>query len=329
MLKNINKHKWFLISLVLTIVLICIRYSHSVVQQDNYLGYSQHLPFGVKDISFYDSRLFPGLPILIYLANLALKNVFISGYLITLAAFAGSYIFLYKITKSPLSVLPLIFPPILLNLASLIDTEFPFIFLTILGIWAIKKRRYWLGFLVIGFSVWFRLSGIAVLGGVLIYLFLEKKTAFFFKNIIFFLLPIALFMLYNYFFYGSGNLFYQIFTYEALHPARINIGLIQLLEDLVRALRWHWYRIFFSGLFYIIFYSWLWLKSFKTKTLEFWIITLIYFYVLSVNLVPFLENLGRYLAPAIPIFWIMFHKEAKNNKYFYLLLPLSFLSVAF
>jgi len=42
----------------------------------------------------------------------------------------------------------------MLNLASLIDTEMPFIFLIILGYYLLKNKKLPLAFLVIGFSVW-------------------------------------------------------------------------------------------------------------------------------------------------------------------------------
>ena len=106
-------------------------------------------------------------------------------------------------------------------------------------------------------------------------------------------------------------------------------GFVQLGADLIRAFRWHWYRIFFSGLFYIIFFAVAWMKAVKLKGLEFWIITSMYIFVLAVNLVPFLENLGRYLAPAVPFFWIIFYQKFNDSKNLYLLLPLSILVVLF
>jgi hypothetical protein len=98
-------------------------------------------------------------------------------------------------------------------------------------------------------------------------------------------------------------------------------------EDVVRAFRWHWFRIFFSGLFYIVFFAFAWIKSIKIKSLEFWLITGIYIFTLIVNLIPFLENLGRYLAPTVPLFWIIFYDKFKDKKWVYLLLPTSLLIV--
>lgn len=322
-----RKHKWLIICLLLAVLLAYYRYSHGVIQQDNYIGYARMLPSSVSQISFFDSRLFPGLPILIYIFTFFVRNCYLAGYLITFLSFAGSYFLLCKITNSKLSFLPLIFPPILLNLASIIDTEFPFIFLLILSYFLIKKEKLAWAFLVIGLSVWFRLAGVAVMAGIFIYFLIGKEIKKFITYLPYFLIPVVFLVIYNVHFFGAVNPFYQLFTYETLHPGRINIGVVQLGQDLIRAFRWGWYRILFSGLAYIVLFAVLWLKSVKIKSIEFWIITGIYIFTLVVNLVPFLENLGRYLAPTVPFFWLIFNKKLKSDKILYLFLPLSFLVV--
>lgn len=326
----LKEHGWLFVSLVLVVFLAFFRYSNGIVQQDNYVGYAETLPDLVNKISFFDSRLFPGLPILIYLVRIAVSNFYIAGYLVTFFSFIASYFLLYKITGSKLSILPLVFPPILLNLASLINTEFPFIFLSLLAYWLIKNKKISLAFLVIGISICFRLAAVAVLAGVFVCLFQKKDLKNFFINLPYFAIPLVLLLIYNVHFFGPGNLFYQLTTYEALHPNRISIGVIQLAKDLIRAFRWHWYRILISGFCYITLFSVLFIKSIKLlskHSLEFWVIAGIYAFTLIVNLVPFLENLGRYLAPTIPFFWIIFHKKLANPKLIYFLLPLSFFVV--
>lgn len=313
MITRISKHKWFILSLILSILLMFLRFGNGDIQQDNYIGYAKALPASIDSISFYESRLLPGLPILIYLLNFVTKNFFLAGYLVTIIAFIGSYYLLYKLTRSKLSFLPLVFPPILLNLASLIDTEFPFIFLVLFAYFLIKKREIPLAFLIIGISVWFRLAGIAILAGVFIYMTFRKEIGKFLLNLPFFMFPVVMLIIFNVCLFGSQNPFYQIFAYEALHPGRISLGIFQLGYDLVRALRWHWYRIFFSGLLYIIFYFVFWFKSIQIKSLKFWLITGIYFFTLAINLVPFLENIGRYLAPTVPIFWLIFCEKYKSK----------------
>lgn len=327
MLERITKHKWFLLSLFFAVLLAFFRFNQGVIEQDNYIEYAMYLPSNVNKISFYDSRLLPGLPILIYLLHFLTGNFYIAGYLLTFLSFSGLYFLLYKLTRSPLSFLPLVFPPILLNLASLIDTEYPFIFLIFLSYFLIRNKSLKWAFLIIGISVWFRLAGFAVLAGAFIYMALNKKLGRFFLYLPYFLVPVLLLAVYNIYFFGAGNPFYQLFTYQTLHPERISMGVVQLGQDLVRALRWHWYRIFVSGVFYILLYFFLYLRSFKTKALEFWIISAMYLFTLTVNLVPFLENLGRYLAPTIPLFWLIFYPKFKSSKILYLALPASVLIV--
>ena len=323
----LSKHKWFVISLILAVFLAFFRFNHGIIQQDNYVGYAQMLPSSVDKISFFDSRLFPGLPILIYLFTFFVRNYYLAGYIITLFSFAGSYFLLYKITNSRLSFLPLIFPPILLNLASIIDTEFPFIFLLILGYWLIKSKKLAWAFVVIGLSVWFRLAGVAVIFGLFIYFLVAKDLKRFITHLPYFLIPVVILLIYNVHFFGFANPFYQLFTYETLHPGRISIGAVQLWQDLIRAYRWGWYRILLSGLAYVLLFTFLWLKSIKIRLLPFWIITGIYFFTLTVNLVPFLENLGRYLAPTVPLFWLMYYKRFSGKRWVYFLLPISLIVV--
>lgn len=327
MLTQIRKHKGFIIVLFLSVFLVFFRFNKGTIQQDNYVGYAEFLPSRVSNISFYDSRLLPGLPILIYFLHFITGDYYVAGYLVTLISVVGCYWLLYKLTKSTLSFLPLVFPPIMLNLASLIDTEFPFVFLTIFAYFLFKKEKLKWAFLLIGFSVWFRLVGFAFLGGVFVYMFLKKSTKMFLLNLPYLLIPVILLCVYNIHYFGSQNPFYQLFTYEALHPSRISIGFIQLIQDLTRAFRWGWYRILTSGIFYIFVFVSLYFKAYKTKNLEFWIITGIYLFTLTVNLVPFLENLGRYLAPTIPLFWMIFYSRLKSSKLLYLTIPLSVIVV--
>ena len=317
----ILKHKWLIISLILAVFTAIFRFNSGVIQQDNYVGYA------MGQVNFFDSRLFPGLPLLIKFLTIFTGNFYLAGYIIIFLSFVGSYFLLYKMTGSKLSVLSLIFPPILFNLITLIDTEFPFIFLTLLGVYLIKNKKLALAFLVFGVSVWFRLSGVALLAGVFMYFMINKNLKKFFVYLPYFLIPIILFLIYNAHFYGPKNLFYQLSTYEALHLGRISIGVVQLGEDLIRAVRWHWYRIFISGLFYVIFFAALWFKSIKIKSLEFWMITMFYVFTLIINLVPFLENLGRYLAPTVPLFWLIYFKYFKSKNWLYFLLPISALVV--
>jgi hypothetical protein len=326
------RHKWFALSLILAVLLALFRFSHGIVQQDNYLGYATSLARGLKDISFFDSRLFPGLPILIYLTAFLVKNYYLAGYFITLLSFAGSYFLLYKITNSTLSILPLIFPPVMLNQASLVATEMPAIFLVLLCLYLFKKQKFALSILVSAFGFWIR--PVAIIPAVVIFIYLlmkNKRRAV--KYLPFFLLPIVLLFLFNLNFFGSNDLFHQFTAYRTLGVG--TLGIIQIFADIPRSLRWGWYRIFVSGIFYFSLAALLLtgaLVEIKKKADVF--IKIVAFtllasllFIFSFNSVPFLENLGRYLAPTMPLFWIIFHKNLKIGKWAYLLLPASLLIV--
>ncbi len=328
MLTKIYKHKLFILCVIISVFLAFIRFNNGIVQQDNYVGYSETLPLNVGKISFFESRLLPGLPIVIYLLHFITGNSFLAGYVVVILSLIGSYVLLYKLTGSKYSFLPLIFPPILLNLSSLIDTEMPFVFLMLLAIYFYKKDLFRWAFLVLGISVTFRIAGIAIFAGMVFYMIMTKKIKKAVLNLPYFLIPVVLLVIYNVYFFGIKNPFYQLFTYEALHPSRISFGMGQLFYDLIRAARWHWYRILLSGFFYITFYICLYWKALKSRGLEFWIITAFYIFTLGINLVPFLENLGRYLAPIVPIFWLIFYKNIKKTIPVVLLIVISTIIVA-
>lgn len=301
------------------------RFHQGIIQQDNYLGYANSLVNGLKDISYFDSRLFPGLPLIIYLLNLIFGNTLLCGYLAVFSAFIGSYIILYKLTGSTNSFIPLIFPPVMLSQASLIATEFPVIFIMLLSLYFFKKGKFALAVLFSAFGFWIR--AIAVIPGIVIFVWLLYKNG---KNAMkylpYLLLPFVLLAVFNLHFFGSGNLFQQFMAYRQLGVG--TLGITQILSDIPRAWRWEWYRIFASGIFYFSLSIFMFAATLKRKISIFDKIlsaTLLasLLFIFSLNSVPFLENLGRYLAPTIPLFWLMFHDKFKSEKWLYFLLPIS------
>jgi len=242
------------------------------------------------------------------------------------SAFIGSYIILYKLTGSVYSFLPLIFPPVMLNQASLVATEIPVIFFILLSFYLFKKGRYSFALLVSAFGFWIR--AVAIIPGLIfaIYLLIKNKerSLIYFPFLSFLLILLALF---NSHFFGATGIFHQFTVYKALGVN--TLGITQIFADFPRAFRWGWYRILISGLFYfslsvLIFVASVrkfWNEKLFNKTVLFTILASLAF-IYSVNSVPFLENLGRYLAPVIPLFWLIFYKKFEN-KWLYLLLPVS------
>jgi hypothetical protein len=319
--------RFFVVCFVLLGIMI-IRFHQGQIQQDNYLGYTAALSQGLKEISLYDSRLFPGLPVIIFIFNLLINNIFVSGYLVVFAAFIGSYIILYKLTGSINSFLPLIFPPVMLNQSTQIATEIPVIFLILLSLYLFKKEQYSLAIIISAFGFWIR--AIAIIPEVIIiaWLFLKDRRSFI-KYLPYFLFPLAILAIFNAHFFGLKGLFQQFMAYRQLGVG--TLGIIQIFSDIPRAWRWGWYRIFVSGIFYfsvaIVFLieSLIELKrknAIFNKILAIIILASLVF-IFSLNSVPFLENLGRYLSPIIPLFWLLIYKKFKDERWWYIFLPIS------
>jgi hypothetical protein len=318
----LKKHWKFVIACIVLLVVMIIRFHRAQIQQDNYLGYATALSNGLKDISFFDSRLFPGLPVIIFILNLFINNIFVSGYLAIFAAFIGSYIILYKLTGSVNSFLPIIFPPVMLNQASLIATEMPVMFFILLSLYFFKKEKYSLTILLSTFGFWIR--AIAIIPGIIFFVWLLiKKGKNSIKYLPYLLFPFAILALFNLHFFGSKDLLHQFTAYRLLGVG--TLGIFQIFADISRAWRWGWYRIFASGLFYfslsiIIFVGALIELKKKTplfnKILSIIILASIVF-IFSLNSVPFLENLGRYLSPMFPLFWLLIYQKFKSEKWLY------------
>jgi hypothetical protein len=304
------------------------RFHQGIVQQDNYLGYAVSLPSGLKDISFYDSRLFPGLPAIIYFLNLVFNNTLLCGYLAVFLAFIGSYVILYKLTGSANSFIPLMFPPVMLSQSSLVATEIPVVFLILLSLYLFKKEKYSLAVFVSAFGFWIR--AIAIIPGVIILSWLlirDGRNAI--KYLSYFLFPLTLLVFFNLHFFGAEELFHQFTAYQQLGLG--TLGITQIFADIPRAYRWGWYRIFASGVFYfslaIVFVASS-IAALRRRSGGFYKVlsaTLMVSmaFIFSLNSVPFLENLGRYLAPTVPVFWLLYYDKFRSEKLAWFLLSVS------
>lgn len=329
MIKFLNNHWRFLISALIVLGLIYIRYLAGTTEQDNYLEYAKVFPL-LKNLSYYDLRLFPGLPLYIYFLNHFTNNFLFSGYLVIFLSFAGSYWILYKMTGSNISFLPLMFPPAILVQATLISTEMLSIFLIVLSIYLLKNKKYFWSSLISGFSFWVRpIASLSFLGDLFVLLKLKNFKRII-LNIFVFLFPISLFILFNSYFFGTKNIFYQFSVYRDIgHPV---IGLVQIWKDIERTFLWHWFRILISGAFYLLLFLFLLIKIFKEKLNNFGLSILIIIlgmtmFVFSFTSEPFLENLGRYLTPIFPLFWLIFYGKFKKEKIIYILIPISIIAV--
>jgi len=335
LVRTFRKDSGLFISLIVIFLLILYRFQNGIIQQDNYVGYAKSLENGLKDLSYFDSRLFPGLPILIYIFEKITFNYYAAGYLVVLFSFIGAYVLLNRITNSKANILPLIFPPIMLGIATLIASEYLTIFLILLTSYLFLNRRYSLAAFTSGINILFRPAGSLLFIAMIVALYFHSRKDLKIKYFIYFSMPISFLMLYNKIFFNSLSPFYQLITYKNVSPYGNAIGFIGVLNDLVRAYKWHQYDILISGMFYLTFFScYLQVvlekyKKQKDMNTLFLILSILLFsfFVLSYSFMPYLENFARYLAPTIPLFWILENKSISKNVYIYIGLVLSLLVV--
>ncbi len=329
-LLNILTNHWgFIVSCIVVVGLMFIRFHKGEIQQDNYLQYAAALSDRLKGLSDFDTRLFPGLPILIFFAKHLAGGYITAGYLVVFSAFLGCYVFLYRLTGSKYSFLPLVFPPAMLNQASVISTDLLAIFLILLGFYLFKKQLYRLMVFIFGLSVWIRPLGAISFAGMLFYFFWKKRLSFVFPYLIYFIIPILLLGLYNIFVFGPAGIFHPYVIYS--QAGRIVLGFVQLANDIPRAFLWGQYRIFISGISYLalfllilIYTTRRFLKNNEEgSAVVFFIIWVISAFILLLGFTPYLENFGRYLTPLFPLIWILLYKKLENPLLAYLLLLLS------
>lgn len=329
LLKILITHWGFIVSLIVIFGLSYLRFQRGEIQQDNYLGYAAAIKDRLSQLADVDRRLFPGLPLVILLGKYFLGSYAASGYLAVFSAFFGSYFILYKLTGSKYSFLPLVFPPALLNQASIIATDFPVLFLILLGFYLFKKEKYGLAFFIFGLSVWIRAVGTFAFLGILIFLVWQKKLAIIKHYLAFFIIPVFLLGLYNLYLFGFFGFLHPYLIYY--QGGKVTLGFLQLFWDIPRAFRWGWYRIFISGTAYVVLFLTLlgytiqdFLKSrYKENSTIYFMIWTIAFFLLILGFTPYLENFGRYLVPLFPLAWILEYKRLENPFLAYPLLLLA------
>lgn len=334
LLSILTIHWGFIVSAIVVIGLMFIRFQKGEIQQDNYLQYAATLPDRLKGLSDVDARLFPGLPLIILLVKHITNSYVVSGYLVVFSAFLGSYILLYKLTGSKYSFFPLIFPPAMLNQASIISTDLLAIFFILLCIYLFKKDRYKAVVLISGLSVWIRPLGAIAFAGMLFYVLWKKRLSSIFPYLIYFIIPIFLLGLYNFFAFGLAGIFHPYIIYS--QAGRIVLGFVQLAKDTPRAFAWGQYRIFISGIAYLALFLLILIYTIRhffdnreENAVVFFIIWTISAFLLLLGFTPYLENLGRYSAPLFPLTWIFLYKKLENPLLAYCLLLLSMTVVLF
>jgi hypothetical protein len=330
LLSKIDLRIIILLLFILTVFSV-IRRSYGLIQEDNYSGYAVAFEQNIQNLSYYDSRLFPGFPLVIYLFNIIFRNPLVSSYVVIFLSIIASYILFGKITKSRNNLILFLFPPIMLDVATKIANEYLTIFLILLTVYFFFNKKYSLSAFTAGLSVWVRPLGTLLFPAILASLFIYKKGKLKPKLFLSFFTPIAFFMLYNLYFFNTLSPFYQLFVYKDVSPYGNSIGFIQIFIDIYRTIILKDAKVFFSGVFYLGLLNFGFFKLFKNLTplkningiFIYSSILFITLYVFVYSFNPFIENMARYMMPAYFLWWIQFRKDIGIPKYAYLLVPFS------
>ena len=311
---------FLLLSVLLHTILYLYRYHGTLLyQQEHYSQYAQSLIQG--DFSFIppeDLRLFPGLPFLIALFSYVSGDTYSAGLAVSFLSLVAIYMLSYFISKSPfLAFTVTIFPPIVFEQTSTVSTETVTIALIFTIIVLLNSTRVRLASFLSGFATIIRPVTICLYVSILIGLLRKRKYLSALISLIYFAFFPTMLIIFNTIFLHSPLI--QISKNNEV--GRGTFGIFQLLNDLVRAAIWGQWRIFFSGLAYLIFAVLLSVivfglrSSFYPKTgkiIKSWFMLSLIF-IFAIGPTPFLEESPRYLSILFPIIPVMLYKKFRIN----------------
>jgi hypothetical protein len=305
------------------------------LQQEQFITYTTPLVNGVfpNGVSKGLSANFLGLPLLMWAVNLVVGNIWLAGYLITAFSLVIIYLFTVKLTKNPFwGFLVTIFPPIVFEQTSKMSTETVAIAISLVVYWLLsKKKYYWIAFLL-GYGVILRPIMICPFIAILLIQLGRQKAFKIIKQLALFLIFPLLIVLFNSHYWGDP--LYQLTVHVQLAGAVPVV--IQLVKDIYRAIKISEFKIFYSGVSYVIFSVWLlWITLKKRgdylfrgdRRFVFLATALTFVFIYSVGPIPILEEIRRFLAVFFPLTLIVNYRYFLNKKYLvYLFLGLSLFS---
>jgi len=279
------------------------------IQQDSYATYASALNNGttnnVSYFSLYDTRLFPGYPMLILLGMKVVSSPILVGYVISLiSSLVAIYLFWLITGNTFFTIIFSVFPPIWVAQATKVATE-PITAMLLLAALILYRKKYvFLTGLVLGFATDVRLISICLFLAIALQLLILKKWSNLIKLGLGFAIFIYLLVMYNYFVFGSSELFRQISVYPV--TAHAKFGVTQIIADISRNIQNHEYRTLLSGLFYLIFSFWGLIKLYKhrsfsiTSQLLFYWVFFSLLFIFSYGPPQLLEDFRRFIIPIIP-----------------------------
>lgn len=278
------------------------------IQQDNYADYADALlEGGLNTTSFsqFDRRLLPGYPILIAAFTVITGSSVTSGLFISLASSLASIIIIWKLHKHILlTILFAFISPMWIEQSTEVANETVFIFFSLLSIILFFKKKYFITGLLLGFLFDIRMIAICLFTAYLLILIQKKQLKEVVVSMVGFSTFVFFLLIFNLVIFGKEDIIQQFAHGERY--GGIRLGLFQIAHDFYRSLEWKQYKIFFSGLFYVIFNLLAIIKlyqfrsvSYFAKFLFYWMLfTLLFIFTFS----PYtlLEDFGRYSLASFP-----------------------------
>ncbi|OGG19098.1 hypothetical protein A3D78_04445 [Candidatus Gottesmanbacteria bacterium RIFCSPHIGHO2_02_FULL_39_14] len=326
MIKAKKLYFYLLLTILLHGCLFFYKYYQTAnIQQDNYVGYAKAFKTEsfISNISEDDSRLFPGLPLLIYIFNFLTGSENTAGLFLSFLSLLTIFLFSVHFTKNTFYAFWItVFPPIIFEQTSKISTEAITIALFIISYYLIINKKYRFSALLLGFASIVRLISISMFIGLLILLFRRKKYILLVQSSVFYMLFPLFMLVFNFFHWGWGGIFRQITMNQIV--GRGTLTPVQLINDILRTISWKQPQILISGmvniiLFFSVFYSCIrykndFLNSGDQLLVKVWaILSLIL--VFSIGPTPFLEEASRYLIViTTPLLLFMFQRLLKHKR---------------
>jgi len=308
------KKRIFVIIFIALIIRLTVSYFqlHSpnfYIQQDSYATYASMLNNGtINDTAYfsrYDTRLFPGYPILIFLMMKIVGSPILSGYLISLISSLIAIYLFWLITKNTFfTVVFSVFPPIWVAQATKVATEPVTVMLLLVALILYSKKHFYLTGMALGFATDIRFISICLFFAAVFQLLILKKWSKFIRATIGFTILIFLLIIYNYLAFGGSELLRQFSVYPV--TAHANFGIIQISSDIIRNIQNHEYRVLLSGLFYLAISFLGIIKLYKhrkssitTEVMFYWALFSLIF-IFSYGPPQLLEDFRRFIIPVTP-----------------------------
>ncbi len=315
-----NKNKLYLIfffALLLRFLIIYINYRNPnfEFQQESYKYYIDSLKdgsLGDPNFSPFEKRLFPGYIFLILpFTNLA-DNPIAIGVIVNLILFGISFFLVWKIFRDTLTqAVFAFFPPVWVIQTTKASSEPLTVTLLLLSLLCFIRKAYIPAGLILGFAFSVRTISICLLLAFLIFFIFDKKYKNAFEIFIGFSLTASLLFIFNFLTFGPSHILMQ-FTNLNQNYGVVRIGVIQIIQDILRTIDWEQYRILFSGLFYVTinFITLFILFKFRNKSdlykvCFYWVLFSLIF-VFSLAPFTLIENFSRYTVPIAPAIAVAF-----------------------